>query len=70
MLHLRAVVSPEATATEPPRQGKAPEDRGHVAAAGHLFYSCRLCQRELRQKHCLLLDALTIKSFFVSQPET
>ena len=37
ILHLRAVVSPVATATEPPRQGKAPEDRGHVAAAGNLF---------------------------------
>ena len=34
-----AVVSPVATATEPPRQGKAPEDRGHVAAAGNLFLS-------------------------------
>ena len=37
ILHLRAVVSPVATAMEPPLQNKAPEDRGHVAAVGNLF---------------------------------
>ena len=52
ILNLRAVVSPVATAMAmlPP----------------WAIYSCCLCQRELRQKHCPILDALTITSLFFS----
>ena len=64
ILHLRAVVSPVATAMEPPLQNKAPEDHGHVAAVGNLFLLPLPARAELRQKHCPILDALTITSLF------